>query len=97
MYQVTADDFLACVERLDGKSLKTLAREVEFIVHFHKDAASFTVSSGKERSFRRRYIERVCRIFSEKASFRTKDYPGFNASYTLAIIDRCIRERESAT
>jgi hypothetical protein len=94
MARISTDSFLAFCQSLEGQELTTRAGRSKFTVCLAGDGLEYTpLSSKKPRPHERRFIERVLDRFEKTGSFITSDYNGLtvNASYTLTLIDRFLK------
>jgi hypothetical protein len=89
MLEVSPNNLLIFAKTLEGQELQTLHRKKVFTVEVKGEYFVFIPkSTGKPRRHDGKYLQAVCDKFSEKNSYRPKEYQDltFDASYILAII-----------
>ena len=91
MTRISTDEFLAFCKPLEGEVIPTMAGRAKFTLRVTAEGLEFTVvSTRKNRIHKRKYIDDILDRFAQSGSFITGAYTDitYNASYTLALIDR---------
>jgi hypothetical protein len=98
---VTLAELRESAQDCDGKTLRTLCRQAEFVLHCDPDRGlQYTPrSTGKPRSQTWRQIERVLDKFERLGSWKPGDYSDIsaNASYLLAVMKEATRGEVGAS
>lgn len=97
-FSITPHSLLAYAKTLKGQKLKTLYRPKTFTVRVEGKHIIYTTSKGKDRPHGGRFLQGVCKHFSETSSLRPVDYHTLtmNASYTLALIANYQKDKDAA-
>ncbi|HEX9901709.1 MAG TPA: hypothetical protein VGB72_02485 [Acidobacteriota bacterium] len=94
---MTFEDLLAYTRTLEGRGLRTLAKDAKFKVSVSKGSILYTPeSTGKERGHTFKFARRVFERFLKTKSFIPRDYQDIsvNASYMLAVIAMYVESKE---
>ncbi len=97
MEKVTSDEVISFARTLDGQILETNTRRNSFTVSVVEEGLEYTpLSTGKSRMQKRKWIDRVCKQFSEANSLMRRDYSyTVHGSYLLALIKQFLATKRA--
>lgn len=97
MIKINAQQLIDFVRKSGKLKLTTLAQKKPFSIELRNGDIVYLNSKKNVRKHEKKWLERVCKKFSEGNSLHPKDYRKItiNASYTLALISAFLRANDS--